>query len=82
MNRTLSQRRAESVVRYLAEKHDISLRRIVLPFGYGEAMPVADNGTLEGRKENRRVEVKILVSKGMTQPVNVTRSVSTNTTRQ
>jgi outer membrane protein OmpA-like peptidoglycan-associated protein len=78
LNRALSQRRADAVVRYLAETHDISLRRIVLPFGYGEALPVADNTTREGRQENRRVEVKILVSKGMTTPVNVTRSVSTN----
>lgn len=78
MNRQLSQRRAEAVVRYLAEKHDIPLRRIILPFGYGEAIPVADNSTREGRQQNRRVEVKILVSRGLTSPVNVNRPVSTN----
>lgn len=78
MNRQLSQRRAESVVRYLAEKHDIPLRRIILPFGYGEAIPVADNTTREGRQQNRRVEVKILVSRGLTSPVNVSRPVSEN----
>jgi outer membrane protein OmpA-like peptidoglycan-associated protein len=38
----------------------------VLPFGYGTAMPVADNSTRDGRKQNRRVEVKIMVSKGLT----------------
>jgi outer membrane protein OmpA-like peptidoglycan-associated protein len=74
-NRTLSQRRAEAVLHYLAENHDIPLRRIVLPFGYGEAMPVADNATRDGRKQNRRVEISILVSKGLTTPVNVNRSV-------
>lgn len=74
-NRVLSQRRAEAVLHYLAENHDIPLRRIVLPFGYGEAMPVADNSTRDGRKQNRRVEVSILVSKGLTSPVNVNRSV-------
>jgi outer membrane protein OmpA-like peptidoglycan-associated protein len=72
-NRTLSQKRAEAVMHYLAENHDIPLRRIVLPFGYGEAMPVADNTTRDGRKQNRRVEVSILVSKGLTSPVNVNR---------
>jgi outer membrane protein OmpA-like peptidoglycan-associated protein len=66
LNRKLSQRRAEAVMSYLIEKHDISQRRIVTPLGYGEARPVADNTTREGRKENRRVEVSILVSKGLT----------------
>lgn len=75
LNRALSQRRSEAVVRYLAEKHDIPLRRIILPFGYGEAMPVADNTTRDGRKENRRAEVRVLVSKGLTSPVNVNRPV-------
>lgn len=65
-NRVLSQRRADAVVQYLQENHDIPLRRIVTPFGYGELRPVADNTTPEGRKQNRRVEVKILVSRGIT----------------
>ncbi|MEW6207601.1 MAG: OmpA family protein [Acidobacteriota bacterium] len=78
LNRQLSQRRAEAVVRYLAERHDIPLRRIILPFGYGEAIPIADNSTREGRQQNRRVEVKILVSRGLTSPVNVNRPVSEN----
>jgi outer membrane protein OmpA-like peptidoglycan-associated protein len=78
LNRTLSQRRADAVVRYLAEEHDIPLRRIVLPFGYGEAQPIADNSTLEGRRENRRVEVKMLISRGLTTPVTVNRAVSSN----
>lgn len=72
-NRTLSQKRAEAVMRYLAENHDIPLRRIILPFGYGEAMPIADNSTRDGRIQNRRAEVSILVSKGLTSPVNVDR---------
>lgn len=65
-NRVLSQQRADAVVRYLQENHDIPLRRIVTPFGYGQMKPVADNTSSEGRRQNRRVEVKILVSKGMT----------------
>lgn len=69
-NRRLSQQRGDAVVRYLAENHDIPLRRIITPFGYGESHPVADNTTRDGRKENRRVEVKILVSRGLTAPAN------------
>ena len=73
MNDRLSERRADAVVRYLAQQHEIPLRRIILPFGYGEAIPVADNSTREGRKQNRRVEVKILVNRGLSSPVNVER---------
>jgi OmpA-OmpF porin, OOP family len=64
-NRQLSQQRADAVVRYLQENHDIPLRRIVTPFGYGQLRPAADNTTAEGRRQNRRVEVKILVSRGI-----------------
>jgi outer membrane protein OmpA-like peptidoglycan-associated protein len=66
-NRMLSQRRADAVVRYLAENHDIPLRRMITPFGYGEIHAAADNSTSEGRAQNRRVEVKILVNRGLTQ---------------
>jgi outer membrane protein OmpA-like peptidoglycan-associated protein len=77
-NRVLSQRRAEVVMRYLAENHDIPLRRIILPFGYGEAMPIADNTSRDGRIQNRRAEVSILVSKGLMNSVQVNRPVSTS----
>lgn len=64
-NRALSERRADAVVRYLQENHDIPLRRMITPFGYGQMKPIADNSTPEGRRQNRRVEVKILVSRGI-----------------
>ena len=67
-NRALSQRRADAVIRYLVEQHQIPLRRIVTPYGFGETNPIADNKTRTGRAENRRVEVKVLVNKGLTQP--------------
>jgi OOP family OmpA-OmpF porin len=75
LNRRLSQRRADAVIQYLAEKYSISLRRFLTPMGYGESRPVADNNTHAGRKENRRVEVRILVSKGL---VNAEDSSSTS----
>jgi outer membrane protein OmpA-like peptidoglycan-associated protein len=67
-NRLLSQRRADSVIRYLVENHSIPLRRIITPYGYGKTNPIADNSTREGREQNRRVEVKLLVNKGLLQP--------------
>jgi len=67
-NRTLSQRRADAVIRYLVESHNIPLRRIITPFGFGDARPIADNETREGRAQNRRVEIKLLVNKGLTAP--------------
>jgi outer membrane protein OmpA-like peptidoglycan-associated protein len=66
-NRVLSQRRADNVIRYLVENHNIPLRRIVTPYGYGESHPVAENTSRSGRAQNRRVEVKLLVNKGLIQ---------------
>ena len=68
LNRQLSQRRADAVIRYLVEQHKIPLRRIITPYGFGETNPVAENNTRAGRAQNRRVEVKVLVSKGLTGP--------------
>jgi OmpA-OmpF porin, OOP family len=70
VNRRLSQKRADAVIQYLAYNYSIPLRRFVMPMGYGEKQPVADNHSRTGRKENRRVEVRILVSKGITTPEN------------
>ena len=70
-NFQLSQRRAEAVVQYLAVNHRIPLRRFITPMGYGKTSAVADNTTAAGRAQNRRVEVKVLVSRGMSRPAPV-----------
>lgn len=77
LNRRLSRERADAVMSYLIENHDINQRRIVTPIGYGESHAAADNATRDGRQQNRRVEVAILVSKGLSS--GSTASVSSNT---
>ncbi|MBZ5535461.1 MAG: OmpA family protein [Acidobacteriia bacterium] len=58
-NYDLSQKRAETVVRYLAEKYDIPLYRLFI-VGLGASKPIDDNKSRAGRAENRRVEVHLL----------------------
>jgi outer membrane protein OmpA-like peptidoglycan-associated protein len=59
-NEQLSQARAAAVARYLANEHKIPVRSITT-LGSGYALPVADDKTREGRKQNRRVEVRLFV---------------------
>ena len=71
MNKNLSERRARAVIDYLIETHNVPLRRIGQSYGFGEMQAVADNATREGREQNRRVEVKLMVSRGVNQNVEV-----------
>jgi len=64
-NRALSERRAKTVIQYLVGVHNLDLRRLVQPFGFGDSKPVADNKTAAGRAKNRRVEIRILQNKGI-----------------
>jgi outer membrane protein OmpA-like peptidoglycan-associated protein len=64
-NQVLSEARASAVIHYLEEEANIPVRRILAPTGMGTSHAVADNTTSSGRKQNRRVEVKILVSQGL-----------------
>jgi outer membrane protein OmpA-like peptidoglycan-associated protein len=57
-NMRLSEKRARSVEAAL-EKMGVGSDRIASVKGFGERYPVADNGTAEGRQDNRRVEIVI-----------------------
>jgi outer membrane protein OmpA-like peptidoglycan-associated protein len=73
-NHRLSQKRAETVMDYLVGVRNVPLRRIVVPYSGGEMNPVADNKTSEGRMQNRRTEVRLLVSKGLAAKEQVAKS--------
>lgn len=64
-NQILSERRAGRVVNYLQQKCGWKPWRMLTPTGMSEADPVADNYTHEGKAQNRRVSVNILVSKSV-----------------
>jgi outer membrane protein OmpA-like peptidoglycan-associated protein len=65
-NTKLSENRAKAVVIYLMQKGNVPVRHIVAPGAMGEYGPVSSNETKAGRAGNRRVEVKVLVNKGIT----------------
>jgi outer membrane protein OmpA-like peptidoglycan-associated protein len=69
-NETLSEARAQAVARYLTNKSQIPIRNISM-LGSGYALPVADDKTRDGRKMNRRVEVRLWVPEN---PANKTAS--------
>jgi OmpA-OmpF porin, OOP family len=65
-NTKLSENRAKAVVIYLMQRGNVPVRHIVAPGAMGEYGSVASNETKAGRAGNRRVEVKVLVNKGIT----------------
>jgi len=66
MNTKLSENRAKAVVTCLIQQGNVPIRHIVAPGAMGEYGPAASNETKNGRAENRRVEVRVLVNKGIT----------------
>jgi outer membrane protein OmpA-like peptidoglycan-associated protein len=59
-NETISQARAAAVTRYLVNERKIPVRTISA-IGSGYTSPVGDDKTRDGRKENRRVEIRLFV---------------------
>jgi outer membrane protein OmpA-like peptidoglycan-associated protein len=68
LNQRLSQRRANAVLAYLTEVSSVPVRRIPISRGMGPTRPVATNDSADGRAQNRRVEVKVLVNRGLSSP--------------
>lgn len=64
-NQVLSKQRAQAVVAYLLQDCGIPVGRILAPGAMGETNPVASNESASGRAENRRVDVKLLLNKGV-----------------
>jgi outer membrane protein OmpA-like peptidoglycan-associated protein len=64
-NQDLSEKRASRVVNYLQQNCGWKPYRMLTPTGMAEADPLANNDTVEGKAQNRRVAVNVLVSKGL-----------------
>lgn len=64
-NQALSEKRAARVVNYLQQACGWKPYRMLTPTGMAEADPAASNDTVEGKAQNRRVAVNVMVSKGL-----------------
>ena len=64
-NQTLSEKRASKVINYLQQACHWKPYRMLTPTGMAKADPMASNDTAEGKAQNRRVSVNVLVSKGL-----------------
>ena len=60
-NYQLSQRRADAVIQYLAQKYSVPAHKIFL-IGLGKDNPVAQNTNASGRARNRRVDVRLMAN--------------------
>jgi outer membrane protein OmpA-like peptidoglycan-associated protein len=65
LNQQLSEDRAAAVANYLRSHGNIPMRRILAPAGYGATHPDAENTDPQGRELNRRVDVRLIVNKGL-----------------
>ena len=64
-NQVLSKERAQAVVAYLLQDCGVPVGRILAPGAMGETNPVGSNESPSGRTENRRVDVKLLLNRGV-----------------
>ena len=69
LNQKLSEERAAAVAQYLRQKGNVPMRRFVVPGSYGATHPAATNTDPQGRALNRRVEIKVIVNKGLTEGI-------------
>ncbi len=69
VNQKLSDERATAVAQYLRNSANVPMRRILAPAGYGATHAAASNSDPEGRDINRRVDVKVLVNKGLSESI-------------
>jgi outer membrane protein OmpA-like peptidoglycan-associated protein len=74
-NMNLSEQRARNVVRYFTTQHNVPLHRIHV-LGFGAENPIAQNTTREGRKMNRRVQIKLYTSDSQAQNTAQTNTVA------
>ena len=65
MNQKLSMDRAQEVIAFLIQDCNVTVRHIVAPEAMGVSGAVGSNETAKGRAANRRVEVKVLVNRGL-----------------
>jgi outer membrane protein OmpA-like peptidoglycan-associated protein len=68
-NQKLTDERAAAVTDYLRNSDSVPMRRILTPAGYGASHAAATNSDPEGRDINQRVDVKVLVNKGLNEAI-------------
>jgi outer membrane protein OmpA-like peptidoglycan-associated protein len=68
-NQKLTDERAAAVADYLRNSDNVPMRRILTPAGYGATHAAATNSDPEGRDINQRVDVKVLVNKGLNEAI-------------
>jgi outer membrane protein OmpA-like peptidoglycan-associated protein len=68
-NQKLTDERAAAVTDYLRDSDNVPMRRILTPAGYGATHAAATNSDPEGRDINQRVDVKVLVNKGLNEAI-------------
>jgi outer membrane protein OmpA-like peptidoglycan-associated protein len=61
----LSDERSSAVANFLRDSANVPMRRILVPAGYGASHPAVSNQTAVGRDINQRVDVKVIINKGI-----------------